>query len=62
LGTIQVGDGRVKTLIDFVEKIQQAEEKPDVIQAIAAQDTLTIGPLSLQLVALKNGKKLFTSP
>jgi uncharacterized protein (DUF3084 family) len=62
LGTIQVGDGRVKTLIDFVEKIQRAEEKPDVIQAIAVQDTLTIGPLSLQLVALKNGKKLFTSP
>jgi uncharacterized protein (DUF3084 family) len=62
LGTIQVGDGRVKTLIDFVEKIQQAEEKPDVIQAIAVQDTFTIGPLSLQLVALKNDKKLFTSP
>lgn len=59
LGNIQVGEGQIKTLIDFVEKIQKIEEKPDVIQAVAIQETYTLGPLVLRLVALKNGKELF---
>lgn len=59
LGNIQVGDGRVKALIDFVDKIQAAENKPEVIQAIASQETYTLGPLILRLVALKDGKELF---
>jgi uncharacterized protein (DUF3084 family) len=62
LGNIQIGDGRIKSLIDFVEQIGNAEEKPDVIQATAASDTDTIGPLLLRLVALKDGEVLFSTP
>jgi uncharacterized protein (DUF3084 family) len=62
LGNIQIGDGRIKTLIEFVDQVNRIEEKPDVIQSIAATDTDTIGPLILRLVALRNGEELFSTP
>jgi uncharacterized protein (DUF3084 family) len=59
LGGIQVEDGRIKTLIKFIEDISQTENRPDEIRVVTAIDTYTVGPLKLRLIALKNGEIIF---
>ncbi len=59
LGTLQVGDGRIKTLIDFAEEVSKSEESLDEIRAVAAADTYTAGPLKIRLVAIKDGVVIF---
>ena len=60
LGEIQVGDGRVVTLIRFIEQLKQSNQPLDV-KAIAQEVTYTAGPLKIQLVATKNGQVIFTT-
>ena len=60
LGDIQVGDGRILTLIRFIEQVNQYDQQLDV-KAIAAEVTYTAGPLKMQLVAIKNGQILFST-
>ncbi len=55
LGGIQVGDGRLKTVVDFIENIKQLEEGLDELRAVAMGDTKTIGPLKLRLIGIKDG-------
>ncbi|MGK7940106.1 MAG: DUF3084 domain-containing protein [Crocosphaera sp.] len=55
LGGIQVGDGRLKSVVDFIENIKQLEEGLDELQAVAMEDTKTIGPLKLKLIGIKDG-------
>lgn len=59
LGGVQVEDGRVKTLIKFIEEVSTTENRPDEIRIVAASDTYTVGPLKLRLIALKNGQIIF---
>ena len=59
LGGIQVEDGRIKTLIKFIEDISKTENPPDEIRVVTSTDTYTVGPLKLRLIALKNGKIIF---
>ena len=55
LGGIKVGDGRLKTIVDFIEKIKQSEEGLDELKAIAMEDSKTIGPLQLILLGIRDG-------
>jgi uncharacterized protein (DUF3084 family) len=59
IGNIQVEDGRIKTILDFIETVEQSQIVPDEIKAIASETTYTSGPLKLRLVAIKNGEILF---
>ncbi|MEB3191756.1 MAG: DUF3084 domain-containing protein [Snowella sp.] len=59
LGSIQVEDGRIKTLIKFIEDISGTSQRPDEIRVVATDDTFTVGPLKLRLIALKNGEIIF---
>jgi uncharacterized protein (DUF3084 family) len=61
LGNIQVEDGQIKTILNFIEKLIQTGEIPDEIKAIATETTYTVGPLKLRLVAMKNGQILFST-
>lgn len=61
LGTIQVEDGRLTSLISFIEKVNQSDEDIDEIKTIAVEQTYTIGPLKLRLVAIKDGEIIFSS-
>jgi uncharacterized protein (DUF3084 family) len=56
--TIQVGDGRIETLIRFLEQLQQQNQPVDV-KAVAADVTHTAGPLKIELVATVNGEVIF---
>lgn len=58
LGDIQVGDGRLITIIRFVEQLNQYEQPLDV-KAVAQESTSTSGPLKMQLVATQNGQVIF---
>lgn len=48
------------TFLRFVTQLQQTEQEVEV-KAVAAEDTYTIGPLKIKLVALLNGEVLFTT-
>lgn len=61
LGEIQVEEGSITTLSNFVENLQKSPLVPDQIQAIVMNTTYTIGPLKLRLIALSKGQVLFTS-
>ena len=58
--TIQIGDGRITTLISFLEKVNEYNRPLDV-QAIAAEDTYTAGPLKIRLQAMQDGKVIFSN-
>ena len=59
LGPIQVEDGRLKTVLDFVEKIRNSDDRPTELRAIAADDTSVIGPLRLKIVGLIDDEVMF---
>lgn len=55
---IAIGDGRLETLVGFIEQVRQYNQ-PVEIKAIAANDIYTAGPSQVQLVAVKNGQVVF---
>jgi uncharacterized protein (DUF3084 family) len=61
LGDIQIGDGQVATIVDFIDKITESEESVDEIQALVVETTYTAGPLKLNLVVIHNGKIVFST-
>ncbi|MBD2015923.1 DUF3084 domain-containing protein [Microcoleus sp. FACHB-53] len=58
LGSIQIGDGRIITVINFIEQLEKYGQSVD-IKAITQETTPTAGPLKLQLVAMHNGQVIF---
>jgi len=62
LGRIRVGENDLGT-IRFLEEVAVAEEPFEQFRAIAAETTYAAGPLTLELVALRDGRvELETSP
>ncbi|MGK7877070.1 MAG: DUF3084 domain-containing protein [Xenococcaceae cyanobacterium] len=61
LGKIQVGDDRLTTLIGFIKQLNEYEKPLDEIKAVASETTYTSGPLKLRLVAVRDGKKIFST-
>lgn len=60
LGDIQVGDGRLTTIIRFIQQLEQSEQALDV-KAVAQDATYTAGPLRMRLVATKDGQIIFST-
>lgn len=61
LGTIQVGDGASPAgIVRFIEQLQQYNQ-PLEVQAIVQEVTYTAGVLKIQLVAIQNGKVIFST-
>lgn len=61
LGDIQVEDGRINTLVNFLEAVSNSRQKPDEIKALISEDAYTSGPLKLRLIALVNGKIIIST-
>lgn len=59
-GTVEIGNERMDTLIRFFQQLQQ-HDQPLEIQAVAAEDAYTIGPLRLDLLARRNGEVIFST-
>ena len=55
---IQVGDGRLAALMEFIKQLPDNNE-PGIIQAISARQTYTSGPLTLEFTVVHQGKVLF---
>jgi len=58
--TIQIGDGRITTLIRFLEEVNQYSQPLD-FQAVVSEDTYTAGPMKIKLQALQGGRVLFST-
>lgn len=56
LGDIQIADGRLVTLVNFLQEVNNAKKRPDEIKAIVTETGYTSGPLKLRLIAVVNGK------
>ncbi|MDJ0897832.1 MAG: DUF3084 domain-containing protein [Xenococcus sp. MO_188.B8] len=56
IGDLQVGDGKITTLINFIEEITSLENSLGEIKAVVAETTYTAGPLKLNLVLIQNGE------
>ena len=60
LGNIQLGDGSTIKILRFIEQLEQYDQ-PVEVKAIAQEVTYTVGPLKMQLVAIKNGQIIFST-
>jgi uncharacterized protein (DUF3084 family) len=64
---VQIGDGRIQTFINFIDRLGTQDQaiidinQPIDIKAIATEDTYTVGPLKVNLVAYQNGKIIFST-
>ena len=58
LGKIQIGDGKIISIINFIQQLQQSDEPIEEIQAIATETTYTSGPLQISLVAIADGEEI----
>lgn len=56
--TLQVADNRPETILRFLETVQQSGQAVD-LQAIAATDIFTAGPVQINLAAVRDGHILF---
>ncbi|HSM80566.1 MAG TPA: DUF3084 domain-containing protein [Nodosilinea sp.] len=56
--SLQVADNRPETILSFLETVQQSGQAVD-LQAIAATDIFTAGPVQIHLAAVRNGRILF---
>ncbi len=61
IGPIQLGKNYFSTLISFLQALKQSEEEIEEIQAVALESAYSAGPLQLDLVAISDGKVLFTT-
>ncbi len=59
LGKILIGDGKIVSLINFIQQLQLANQSVDEIISIAANETYTSGPLQINLVVISDGEEIF---
>ncbi|NCO75719.1 MAG: DUF3084 domain-containing protein [Cyanobacteria bacterium] len=58
LGQIIIGDGKIISLINFVQNLKLTNQSIDEILAVAAKETNASGPLQINLVVIADGKEI----
>ena len=53
--SIQIGDGSLSSLLEFIEQLARLDKRT-IVQAITADVTYTAGPMKLELVAIQDGQ------
>jgi uncharacterized protein (DUF3084 family) len=61
LGDFKVADGRITTLVAFIEELSQSTYSFDELRAVVMRKTYTSGPINLTLEAVKNGEVIFST-
>ena len=59
LGRIFIGDGKITSLVNFIQELQLSDQSITEIRTVAANETYTSGPLQINLVVFSNGKEIF---
>ncbi|MGL5080915.1 MAG: DUF3084 domain-containing protein [Microcoleaceae cyanobacterium] len=58
--SVQISDERIETVVDFFRRLQAHGEKVE-LQAVAAADTYTSGPLKIELLARQGENIIFST-
>jgi uncharacterized protein (DUF3084 family) len=61
LGDFKVADGRITTLVAFIEELSQSTASFDELRAVVMRRTYTSGPINLTLEAVKDGEVIFST-
>ena len=59
LGRIIIGDGKITSLVNFIQELQLSDQSISEIRTVATNETYTSGPLQINLVVFSNGKEIF---
>ena len=59
LGKIFIADGKIISIVNFLQELQELQGSIQEIQAITTEKTYTSGPLQITLVVIaKNGEEI----
>ena len=58
LGRIFIGDGKITSLVNFIQKLELSEQSIDEIRTVAASETYTSGPLQINVVVFVDGEEV----
>jgi uncharacterized protein (DUF3084 family) len=58
LGQIFIGDGKVSSLLNFIQELQESNTKIDEIKAVSTNVTYTSGPLNISLIVIADGEEI----
>ena len=61
LGSIEIGDNQIESIVNFVNQVTQTTEPVDEIKAIVTENTYTAGPLKIDFVVIRNGEVIFST-
>lgn len=61
LGDIQLGDGKISTLVNFIDEISASQQNLTEMKAVVSETTYTIGPLKLDLIVTDNDEIIFST-
>ena len=58
LGRIFIGDGKITSLVNFIQELERSDQSIDEIRTIAANETFTAGPLQINLIVIADGEEI----
>ncbi len=61
VGDLQIADGQIMTIFNFIDQVVNSAEPLDEIKVVVSETTYTAGPLKLNLVVVKDGKIVFST-
>jgi uncharacterized protein (DUF3084 family) len=61
LGDIQIGDGKINTLVNFIDEISTSQQPITEMKAVVAESTYTVGPLKLNLIVTNKDRIVFST-
>lgn len=61
LGEIKIEGQQTKTMLDFLQKLNNYEDSFDEIKAVVLDNTYTSGPLKIRLLVLQDGEVIFST-
>lgn len=59
LGRIFIGDGKITSLVNFIQKLELSNQAIDEIRTVTASEAYTSGPLQINLVVFVDGEEVF---
>ena len=58
LGRIFIGDGKITSLVNFIQELEKTNQSIDEIRTVAANESFTSGPLQINLIVISDGEEI----